>query len=181
VCADGWKKCGEKCIGQKSCCDDGDCEAGKTCEAGVCSARPECGYNSGWSEQYKDCLCVDGTKFCERQGKCIPLSGCCESIDCDDDERCAPVTYSATVCVNSGTRKCRIVHEDGITLEYLFPQSRFVIGVADILEGGVVRLSVNDTELRVSGMNKSVLLGANASLYVEHLHAFGGGCREDEE
>jgi hypothetical protein len=81
----------------------------------------------------------------------------------------------------SGTKKCRVLHEDGLAQEYVFPQARFSVRLADVLEGGRVRLLVGGREILVSRPYELASAGANATIYFEQLQVFGGNCREEPD
>ncbi len=181
MCYGGFKKCGDKCIGEHLCCDSAECPAGKVCTNGLCADKPLCGYNEEWDFGSSSCICAEEAKYCKAQGKCIPADGCCEHIDCKRNQRCTPTTYSATVCVYYGAKKCRVVHE-GIRTVLMTPVGDFELLLQNVLEGPKFDLKVNNDSIRRIGINESsnVANGA-AQVYVESMTVFGGYCREEAE
>lgn len=179
VCEDGFKRCGADCIRSTSCCVDTDCPPGKQCSGGVCVDRPICAFNERWDEGRKECICADGAKFCEAQGKCIPAKHCCAHSDCDDDQRCAATTYSATVCMKLDTKKCKNAHEGGIAQEFFFTETPHLVRMQKVLEGPRFDLRVNNETIRRIGINETNVLSDGTRLYVENMLVFGGNCREE--
>ncbi|MEM4240074.1 MAG: hypothetical protein QXF14_02030 [Candidatus Woesearchaeota archaeon] len=181
MCSGGFKKCGNKCIPERSCCTNAECPSGKVCTNGVCADKPLCGYNEEWDFGSKSCICAKGAKYCKPQGKCIPANGCCEHIDCKSDQRCAPTTYSATVCVYYGAKKCRVAHE-GVRTVFMTPVGDFDITLQNLLEGPMFDLKVNnDTTRRVRINESNTILNGTASIHVESMTVFGGYCREEPD
>lgn len=176
LCDGGFKQCGESCIAEASCCTDDDCGADRLCENKACVERPLCKFNEAWDEERKQCSCGENAKFCQEQGKCIPVTSCCWHSDCDD-ERCAPTTYSGTVCITGETRKCKVVHEGGVSQSFFFPEGSYEIAVQQVLEGGVFTLRVGNETLSRLGTGET-RSGEGFSIFVEDVQTFGGLCRE---
>jgi hypothetical protein len=183
MCAGGFKKCGDKCIAQRLCCSNSEClSADKVCTNGVCVDRPICAYNQVWDLGFKECLCKEGTKFCQAQGKCIDEKSCCDYMDCRfGQERCAATTYSASVCMSAGMRKCRVVNE-GVPTQFAIPAGEFTVLLQNVFEGPVFDLKVNNDSLRRLHINESnKIANGSINLYVESMEIFGGYCRQEPD
>ncbi len=178
MCLGGYKLCGENCILERSCCDDTECPSGKACVTGVCTDRPVCGFNEVWNDAYKECLCEEGNKYCREQGKCIPADSCCSHIDCRGGDRCAPTTYSATVCLQSVTKKCSMIHEGTIS-KFMTPVGDYEITLVNLLEGPLFDLKVNNDSIRRLRLDEVNTVGnGTAKVFVEGMTVFGGICKE---
>lgn len=179
VCASGFKTCGNSCIAESACCTDNDCGAEQLCQSGSCEERPTCKYNEEWDAKRKECVCADGTKWCAAQSECIPAKSCCEHIDCSDDQRCAPTTYSTSVCIKAESKKCKVIGE-GKTGSYFFNEGRYDVKLNAVFEGKQFELMINNQTTGRVGLNDTipVLLG---DLWIENFQVFGGYCREDED
>ncbi|MEM4254416.1 MAG: hypothetical protein QXR48_03470 [Candidatus Woesearchaeota archaeon] len=181
MCLGGFKECSGNCIPERSCCTNAECPFGRVCENGVCAERPVCGFNEEWDNVEKECICGEGTKFCSRQGKCIPKDNCCENIDCKGDQRCAVTTYSASVCIKTTTAKCSMIPE-GTVGRFMTPIGDFSIKLENILEGPLFDLKVNnDTTRRLRPDEQSLVANGSAYVYVESMKTFGGYCREEPD
>jgi hypothetical protein len=183
MCSGGFKKCGDKCIAERMCCTNDQCPSGKVCSSGVCTDRPLCGFNEQWDSASKQCFCSEGAKFCAEQGKCIEADACCAHNDCNrrGELRCAPTTYSATVCLNYGTKKCRVVHE-GVPTELITTAGDFDILLQNVLEGPLFDLKVNtDSIRRVRANESNKISNGTVNLYVESMTVFGGYCRDESD
>ena len=181
MCSGGFKKCGNKCIGERLCCDNSQCQgSGRVCENGLCVERPLCGFNEQWDLGRKECICADGAKFCQEQGKCIPAKSCCIHSDCRyGEERCAAITYSASVCLSYGTKKCRVAHE-GVPTEMITTAGEFDVLLQNVLEGPVFDLKVNTDSIRRVRINESnKIANGTVNIYVESMTVFGGYCRDE--
>lgn len=180
LCSGSFKKCGEKCIGERACCTTEDCSPGRTCQGGACVERPKCEYLATWDPIRDECSCVEDAKYCPAQGKCIPADHCCGHEDCDDDERCPPTTYSGTICMKLDTKKCRIVHE-GTVLDYFFSQGEYQVRLVNVLENQIFDVKVNNDTARRMSLNETLTVDNKAQLFVENFEVFGGNCKEDVE
>ncbi len=182
MCSGGFKKCGDKCIAERLCCTNTECPVGKVCASGVCADRPLCGFNEQWDSASKQCFCADGAKFCQEQGKCIPAKSCCTHSDCQyGDQRCAAVTYSASVCLSYGTRKCRVAHE-GVPTEMITTAGDFNVLLQNVLEGPLFDLKVNNDSIRRIRINESNnLMNGSVKVYIESMTVFGGYCRDEPD
>ncbi len=180
VCTTGFKKCGASCIGERACCTDKDCSTGRWCQSGACVEQPLCKFMEQWDPDRKECVCDDNAKFCAEQGKCIPRTACCTYTVCDNDQRCAPTSYSPTVCLRSDSKKCQVVHEGRIG-EFFFPSGRVNVQIQNIFEGEKFDLRVNNATAKRIAVNQTVGIPGNLSVYVESLQVFGGICREEPD
>jgi len=181
VCEGGFKKCDDKCISSSACCAHSDCPGNKQCQNGVCVDKPVCGYYEIWDDSRKECTCDESAKFCAEQGKCIPADHCCWHTSCYDDQRCAPTTYSGTVCMKLDTKKCKNVHEGGIAQEFFFAQGDYGVRMQKVLEGPRFDLKVNNDSIRRVRINETNTVGDNTQIYVENVLIFGGNCREEPD
>ena len=175
-CDDGFKTCGEGCIPEGTCCTDDDCGADRQCVNTVCVDRQLCKFNEVWDDERKECSCAENAKFCQEQNKCIPFKSCCWHSDCSG-ERCAPTTYSGTVCIFGETKKCKVVHEGGVSQSFFFPEGSYEVAVQQVLEDGIFTLRVNDETLSRLETNET-RSGEGFSIFVENVNTFGGLCRE---
>jgi len=181
LCYGGFKKCNDQCIPERQCCTNEECPYGKICEKGVCTERPLCGFNEMWSNQQKQCVCSEDSKFCPEQGKCIPKEACCANYECKSNQRCAATTYSASICIRSSTTKCRMMQE-GITLPFVMPEGDISVQLQNVLDGPKFDLKVNnDTARRLNPDEQSLILDGSAYIYVESMKVFGGYCREEPD
>lgn len=184
MCDGGFKKCGNKCIAQRLCCDNSECKSSeKVCSEGVCVDRPLCGFNEEWDPGSKSCICAEGAKFCKEQGKCIPAKSCCAHFDCRfGRERCAVTTYSGTICFRyAGTKKCSVAHE-GNPVQFVTMVGDFKAQMQKVLEGPRFDLRVNNDSIRRVRINESnTVANGTAQVYVESMELFGGYCREEPE
>ena len=178
VCDGGLKKCSESCISQTACCINSDCPSDRTCRAGACVQRQTCGFGEEWINARQECDCAEDFKFCAEQGKCIASESCCWHTSCYDDQRCAPTTYAGTVCMQGDTKKCKIIHE-GRTMEFLFQQGTYNVKMANILEGPLFDLKVNNDTTRKLRIDEVNTIDNNLHVFVEDLQVFGGLCKEE--
>jgi hypothetical protein len=180
LCDGSFKRCGDGCIDERACCTDRDCGPGRSCADGACVERPKCEYLATWDDGRKECVCDEDAKYCQAQGKCIPAAHCCAHDACDDDQRCAFTTYSASVCMEFDTKKCKIVHE-GRSLDYFFPQGRYDVQVVNVLEGPLFDLKVNNDSIRRVEIGEYNTVDGTLKIFVEALKVFGGNCREEPD
>ena len=182
VCADGLKKCGDSCISQSKCCSNSECGQDRFCQNGACVQQPVCKFNEQWDPDRKECACAEGAKFCNEQSKCIPYKSCCWHSDCGSrgDFRCAMTTYSADVCLQSDTKKCRLVHEGTKQDFVLSDQQFYTVRLQQIIEGGKFIVRVGNETTKSLAVNETAQ-AANISVFVDQLEVFGGYCREEPE
>jgi hypothetical protein len=177
VCRDGFKKCGSSCIKDSGCCTSKDCMLGEACEAGAC-IRHVCGFNEIYDSGDKECTCIDGTKWCAWQKKCIPKTFCCIDPDCDTDYRCAETYFLSSVCVEDGTKKkCSSIAEGRSSRFYIkgVPYDIFVKEVSE----SFIMLKINDLELEPLPV-KVPYEENGAKIYFESAQILGGICKEIE-
>jgi hypothetical protein len=148
----------------------------------VCVEKPVCGIDEMWDDGENACVCGEQAKYCPAQRKCIPGDHCCEQRDCgDDDQRCVETSYSSSICLRMGTKKCRVVHEGGIAQEFALPEGTYFIVLKKVLQEKEFNVQVGNQTFRAIGIEERQKVDENASIYVEDLREFGGYCREDED
>jgi len=111
-CGTSERRCGDQCIAATSCCGDGECQGGRTCQqgsclcpsdlglcGGVCTAGsaqccndPDCGDGGACSQG--SCSCATDFRLCK--GLCIAATSCC------DDNDCPGSTCQGGACVGGG-------------------------------------------------------------------------------
>lgn len=181
LCSNNFKTCGNKCIAKSSCCADTECSFGTVCKNETCADRALCGLDEQWDSATNECTCADGAKFCPEQGKCIPGDVCCAYTDCRNGQRCAAITYSGTVCVSSGTKKCSVVHE-GVPINILASVGSYDVLLKNVLEGERFDLKVGNETLRRIQINESkTIANGSARVYIESMTVFGGYCRDEPD
>jgi len=178
MCTTDLKECQGSCISQSKCCSDNDCEEGRMCRDQVCVGIPKtCNFNAQYNEDSNSCECVQGTRFCDEQQKCIPERSCCSQVDCKRGGRCMPTKFTAEVCMYDPLQHCRVILENRSGL-FTTVQGEMNITVLKVLEKGTTQLKIGDQEEQVL-FKKARKFENEQRLRVEDVQVFGGSCEEE--
>ncbi len=178
VCMNGLKDCQGNCISTSTCCSDNDCEEGRMCKEQVCVGIPKtCGFNAQYNEDTNECECIQGTRFCDEQQKCIPTRNCCSRVDCKKGGRCVPTRFTAEVCIYDPLQHCRVILEKSVGV-FTTKTSEVNITVLEIVEKGTTHLKINDHEEQLV-FKKTKRFENEQRLRVEDVQMFGGSCEEE--
>lgn len=184
VCEQRFKDCNGKCIPSRACCTEADCEEGAFCnQENTCKSYPkQCAYNQEWNITNETCTCIQGTKFCEPQNKCIPSKNCCVPSDCTFRRNlCSDTNYIASVCIKDETKHCKSINEGRNELFSLKDDTYFRIHVNNIVEKGSTNIIVNKNISKKLLFNTSTQLTDNLTIFVDEIKELGGVCKTYEQ
>lgn len=198
-CEQGFRSCEEACIPNDRCCTTTDCPTGTQCTNGSCytiqepettefnTTEPKVTTPSVLKQQLtcesnkeknknQDCVCRTGTKWCDRQNKCIPLSACCSQSNCNGDDYCKPYITSASFCIENkeGQKACKEV-ADGKPGFVQMGDYAFRVNITQSYFADAVDLSVNGKSYPKIGSGDTIPFD-NLNVYVDSITVHGGKC-----
>jgi hypothetical protein len=179
-CPQGYKECGNACISEESCCDNDDCDTAEECIDFECaSTKPDhCGYLMEWDGEKGSCACLEGAKWCESQGKCIPELKCCSKFDCSrrGAEYCPLFYTSMRICVENGVKSCKYVSELKNQKNFDSEGENILVSFDRIFEEGIADFTINNETFNEVIKGERMNLG-NVSVFFDELKELGGTCQ----
>lgn len=178
VCSDNFKRCPgqDSCIPEQDCCSDSDCGFGKSCMNNACkfsctNVKPES--NKVCDPAVEGLVCLPGHKWCDEQLRCIPEDHCCTKFDCGRDQRCTKSSWSAEICLENGTKNCKVLNEGDEKL--------FKAGDNEATVKLVKTFYNRKATLAIAGKELEILRGESRAIndktiFLADIQDYGGAC-----
>ncbi|MBI4144077.1 hypothetical protein HY486_02430 [Candidatus Woesearchaeota archaeon] len=183
-CAPDFRQCGNECIPVAQCCDNSNCKPQESCVNGNCEKTDFCPFMMEYNPEKKTCSCVQATRFCFDQQRCISTENCCDVADCNplggDERGCISTKYRADICVkfNGGSHCKKAVM--GERTSFSFGTDYYDIFVDNLYENGVANIRAEKAGFlsNFSYVKKSGVVSiGNLSIENRNADMIGGNCK----